>query len=369
MEQRDNRAEAPIYLRLDAGTVREDSRTVDVVASTEALDSHGTIVKQNWSLDAFHAAGGPVLWAHDARSIPIANATAKVTGAKKAGTRRLEATIRFPEAGKFPRSDEVFDAIRAGLVRMVSVGFIPHSRKWETEDDREFLVLDDNELRELSVVPVGSNPEALAKVRERALAELRESLSAAPPVAEPTDIETETIMADKITTTDIEARIASLQSDHSRILAACEVDSVEKALGAIEAGKAAQVELAKAQAEIEAQRKAAEETERAALVAKLEQERRITPAQRDGFCKAVSLETLKAFAETAPVIVAKSEHREAQGSVGGGDAVTHNGKTFAELKPIERAALKTSDPDLYEQLRAESGLTRSRVTRAAVQAK
>jgi len=176
-------------------------------------------------------------------------------------------------------------------------------------------------------------------------------------------------MADKTETKQLEERVAALQNDHARLLAACEVDSVEKALGVIEAGKAAKDELAKAQAEIEAQRKAAEETERTALVAKLEQEKRITPAQRDGFCKAVSLETLKSFAETAPVIVAKSEHREAQGAVGGGDSLTYNGKTFAELKPIERAALKTSDPDLYEQLRAASGLTRSRVTRAHIQTK
>ena len=42
----------------------EGERSVEVIASTEALDSHGDIVKQFWNLDRYNK-NGPVLWNHN----------------------------------------------------------------------------------------------------------------------------------------------------------------------------------------------------------------------------------------------------------------------------------------------------------------
>lgn len=141
--------------------VDAEKRTVDVVASTEAVDSHGTVLVQDWNLERF-ARNPVVLWAHNATlgmdELPIGRCTRceVVNG-------QLEATILFAGADVNPRAEQVFQAYRQGYLRAVSVGFYPHSYRWEMRDDVEVLVLSQNELFELSCVPVGSNPDALAR--------------------------------------------------------------------------------------------------------------------------------------------------------------------------------------------------------------
>jgi len=39
------------------------------------------------------------------------------------------------------------------------------------------------------------------------------------------------------------------------------------------------------------------------------------------------------------------------GSEGGPAVLTHNGKSYADMKPAQRVALKRSNPDLYNQMR------------------
>lgn len=68
---------------------------------------------------------------------------------------------------------------------------------------------------------------------------------------------------------------------------------------------------------------------------------------------------LKGFIDVAPTIHALSERRTppqaragAAGSVS--SAATHNGKTYAEMKPLERARLKETDPELFNLMRQEA---------------
>ena len=142
-------------------SVDAEKRTVDVVASTEAVDSHGTVIVQDWNLERFQR-NPVVLWAHNATlgmdELPIGRCTRceVVNG-------QLEATIQFAGADVNPRAEQVFQAYRQGYLRAVSVGFYPHSYRWEMRDDVDVLVLSQNELFELSCVPVGSNPDALAR--------------------------------------------------------------------------------------------------------------------------------------------------------------------------------------------------------------
>lgn len=138
-----------------------EKRTVDVVASTETLDAHGTIIVQDWDLARFQR-NPVVLWAHNATlgmdELPIGRATrAEVVGGQ------LEATLQFAGADVSERAEQVFQALRQGFLRAVSVGFCPRSYRWEERDGREVLVLFNNELLEISCVPVGSNPDALAR--------------------------------------------------------------------------------------------------------------------------------------------------------------------------------------------------------------
>ena len=53
-------------------------------------------------------------------------------------------------------------------MRAVSVGFMPHSVRWEKRGDREVYVLADNELYEISVCSIPANPDCLAKMKARA---------------------------------------------------------------------------------------------------------------------------------------------------------------------------------------------------------
>lgn len=144
--------------------VAADKRTVDVIASTDAQDRYGEIVEQVWQLDAYQA-NPVVLYAHDSRELPIGKAeNIRVEDGQ------LVATLRFVGAEVNPRAEQVWQLVQEGVLRAVSVGFIPHTYRWEKRDDREVLVLTDNELVEISVVPVPANPEALARMRARALA-------------------------------------------------------------------------------------------------------------------------------------------------------------------------------------------------------
>jgi HK97 family phage prohead protease len=138
-----------------------DARTVDVIASTETLDSHDTVLVQDWDLERFRR-NPVVLWAHNATlgmdELPIGRCTRAevVNGA-------LECTIHFAGADVNPRAEQVFQAYRQGFLKAVSVGFNPRSYRWEMRDGTDVLVFFDNELIELSCVPVGSNPDALAR--------------------------------------------------------------------------------------------------------------------------------------------------------------------------------------------------------------
>lgn len=149
-------ARAAVVRSIDA-----ERRTVEVVASTETEDGHGTILVQDWDL-ARYASNPVVLWAHNATlgmdELPIGRSIRHevVNGA-------LECTIQFAGADVNPRAEQVFQAYRQGFLRAVSVGFNPRSYRWEERDGREVLVLYDNELLELSCVPIGSNPDALAR--------------------------------------------------------------------------------------------------------------------------------------------------------------------------------------------------------------
>lgn len=347
---------APVYLDAEieerAAGADAGERVVHVIASTGALDSHGSVLRQNWNLERY-AQNPVVLFAHRRDELPIARArNVKVTGSTKADNKRLEADIEFPPPGKFARSDEVWQALEAGLVRGISVGFQPRKVLWEEHDGRDVMVCDDNELLELSIVPVGSNPEALAAARERALAEYRSTAAPAAPVMEnrmdPKLLARDLGLPEDATENQIRTQAAGL----SKLLADIGAPSLDAARGVIEAGKAAAEALPKAQARVAELERAAEDRERDALIAKLEGEKRLTPAQRDGFAKTASLETLRAFAATAPVVVAPSQHHEAAPApVTAKEAERWNGKTFAELTPNERHALYREDADLYRRLR------------------
>ncbi len=149
---------------------------MDAVASTEALDSYGEIVRANWDLKRF-LANPVILWAHNRSEdrLPVGHAKNVRVEAGE-----LLMTVVFDEVTDF--DDHVFKKYVNGTLKGFSVGFNPRTIRAEKIGGQEVVVLDDNELFEVSCVPIPSNPEALARARTRALEAAREGAQrAAPP--------------------------------------------------------------------------------------------------------------------------------------------------------------------------------------------
>lgn len=164
-----NRADQPAVIARAAiiRSINETTRTVDFVASTDAIDSYGeSVCQDNWQLERYLS--NPVaLFAHMSRELPIGHSTrCEVTTDN--GKKQLECSIQFSTAEANPLAEQVWQSLRQKSLRTVSVGFIPHTIRWEKRGDQEIYVLDDCELFEISVTPVPANPEALAKMRARA---------------------------------------------------------------------------------------------------------------------------------------------------------------------------------------------------------
>lgn len=154
-----------VTLGITLRSIDEAARTVDFIASTDAVDTYDEIVDQGtWELDIYRA-NPVVLFAHKSRELPIGKS---VDVAVRNG--RLECRIQFATEDMNPEAEKVWKLIKGQFLRAVSVGFIPRDVKWEKRDGKDVFVLYGNSLREISVTPVPANHEALAKMRARALA-------------------------------------------------------------------------------------------------------------------------------------------------------------------------------------------------------
>ena len=141
-------------LAASSRSFNENARTCDFIASTNALDSYDEIVEQDWDLSRYRA-NPVVLWAHNSRELPIGQCTrCEVTNG------RLECTIKFE---KHEKAETVFQMVKSGTLRAVSVGFVPGRVTTETRGGKDVVVLRNNKLHEISVVSIPANAEALAK--------------------------------------------------------------------------------------------------------------------------------------------------------------------------------------------------------------
>jgi len=134
---------------------------VDFVMSTEAKDSHGTILRAKWNLKRFNT--NPVfLYMHNRREDrpPIGvMENVRVDGKSLLGTAILS------DVSEFDR--EIAEKYLQRIMRGGSVGFNPGTITVEIVDGEETVVFDDIELLEFSAACVPSNPETIAKLTEQ----------------------------------------------------------------------------------------------------------------------------------------------------------------------------------------------------------
>lgn len=148
----------------DIRTLNEDDRTIEFVASTEAVDRYGDVIRvKGWKLDAYRK--NPVfLFAHRSKELPIGRA---VDVRIEANPPALIQRIQFATKDEYEFADTVFKLYKGGFMRAVSVGFLPLEPPELRTDEKtgEPLGYEFNgqELLELSAVPVPANAEALAR--------------------------------------------------------------------------------------------------------------------------------------------------------------------------------------------------------------
>jgi capsid assembly protease len=131
-------------------------------------------------------------------------------------------------------------------------------------------------------------------------------------------------------------------------------------MGAIDGLLAAKTELDKATAKLAEQAEAAEKLERSALEKQGTADGKLTPALITHYA-GKPLAELKGFLDVAPVVVPRAVTQPKAAGAGKSagkeqpaQTLTHEGKTWAELTPSARAALKKSDPDAYNAMRSEA---------------
>jgi HK97 family phage prohead protease len=135
------------------------ARTVHAVFSTDAIDGHGERVHQSFRLERFNA-NPVVLWAHNrttGNGLPVGKAhNVAVRGGK------LEGSVTFAEHAF---AEEVWGLYRDGFLKAFSIGFRPGKVTEEKVGGNDVFVLRDNELFEISAVPIPSNEQALVKMK------------------------------------------------------------------------------------------------------------------------------------------------------------------------------------------------------------
>jgi hypothetical protein len=153
---------------VDTKAVDVENRRVPVIASSEAVDGHGEIVKQDWDLGRF-LRNPVVLWNHNklfqADTLPIGRAENVRVANEGTQQATLLADLVMASEEANPQAQRVLLLFAEGIQRAVSVGFRPRKIRREEIDGEDVVTLSDNLLLEISATPIGSNPDALAEQR------------------------------------------------------------------------------------------------------------------------------------------------------------------------------------------------------------
>lgn len=139
-------------------------RTVRFKASTRDLDRHGTRIDP-MGLDLENFRKNPVfIWHHSYAGFgatpKVENVLGKVTRLSRDAS-GLDIDAEFAPAEVNPAAETALKLVRGGFLSACSIGFIPRRIEIEMEGGDEIPVIREAELLEVSLVMVGSNPNAL----------------------------------------------------------------------------------------------------------------------------------------------------------------------------------------------------------------
>ena len=324
-------------LHIRADSIREATREVDFVASTDTKDSHGDIIEQaTWQLDHFRS-NPVILYGHDARELPIGQATyvALENG-------QLVVRIKFASAEANPRAEQVWKLVKEKVLRAVSVGFRPVNGAYEVRDGVEVWVWRNPILKEISVVAIGSNPDALAKTKALITAAAKDAAKKDSP-AEPAE-RTETTTkpgapaGEKETNTMKTVEQLTKELEDAKKDGAAKIGEINVKL--VETEKRAE----KAEAGVAVAEKALEESK--AVVKRLEDEAKVRETEHTKACEKRDAETKRADEAEANLI-----ELEVEALVG---------KKISKAEKPEFVELRKTSPTLFKSMvekRADMALT------------
>lgn len=150
------------FIHTEKRTINEDDRTVTFVISDESKDRHGTIIKlAGWDLTDYQK-NNVVLWGH--KSYSDNPDMVLGTGRVYIESDKLMGVVTFETEDVNPLAEKVFKKIIAGTLKMTSVGFDPSEWRWgysDLSEDPDTFYYVKQSLLEFSIVPIGSNPNAL----------------------------------------------------------------------------------------------------------------------------------------------------------------------------------------------------------------
>lgn len=142
----------------------KNNRAAEFVISTEAVDTYGTVFKVNsWNLERYNQ-NPIVLYAHKSNS----DNPDMILGTSEVFVEndQLIGRVHFEDAATNELAEKVWKKVQAGSLRMASIGAMPVRGHWGDEklgEDTDVIYFDETILLEWSIVPIGSNPDALKR--------------------------------------------------------------------------------------------------------------------------------------------------------------------------------------------------------------
>lgn len=141
-----------------------ENRQAEFVISTEAVDTYGTVFRADgWDLSRYEK-NPIVLYGH--RSWDGNPDSVIGLGEVYREDNNLIGKVTFEAEEDNALAEKVFRKVKNGTLRMASIGATPSEGHWgkkEAGEDPEVLYFDRQELLEFSIVPIGSNPDALKR--------------------------------------------------------------------------------------------------------------------------------------------------------------------------------------------------------------
>lgn len=145
------------FMPCELREINDTDRTIWFIASTDDVDRYGDVIlAAGWKMDTYLK--NPVfLWCHDRDELPIGKCIAY-----KIEANRLLMQIQFATSEENPLSEQVFRLYKGGFLSAVSVGFRALKAGPRQDGDSMGVLFQEQELLELSAVPVPANQNAVA---------------------------------------------------------------------------------------------------------------------------------------------------------------------------------------------------------------